>query len=135
MAIEFRDNGTISVDIDGNTYTLRRPTMGQLWEFFDLRDELSDQATAKLREMTERLASLEDGSEEFNEVMATAKDRRFGFRYLSEPWLRKAFEELGSKPLPENLDDAPSELADPGLPNEILMFWREVPLAPSRRAT
>jgi len=131
--MDFHDNGTISVDIDGQTYTLRRPNMGQMWEFFDLREELSNQAQKTIKDYAEELAEIDEESDRGKEIQEALSDRRFTFRFMSEPWLRKAFEDLGSKPLPENLDAAPSELADPSLPNQILMFWREVPLAHSRR--
>lgn len=133
--MEFKDNGTIAVDIDGQTYTLKRPKMGQLWEFFDLREELSNDAQSKIKAYAEELAEIDEDSDRGREIQDLLADRRFAFRFMSEPWLRKAFEELGSKPLPENLDGAPSEFADPSLPSQILMFWREVPLAHSRRRT
>ena len=133
--MNFNENGTISVDIDGQTYTLKRPTLGQLWSFFDLIAELTEAAQQLIKDKAEELAQVEEDSEEARQLAADMGGRRFAFRYLSEPWLRRAFEELGSKPLPENLDNAPSEFADPGLPNEILLFWRDVPLAHSRRRT
>lgn len=133
--MEFKDNGTIAVDIDGQTYTLKRPKMGQLWEFFDLREALSNDAQSKIKAYAEELAEIDEDSDRGREIQDLLADRRFAFRFMSEPWLRKAFEELGSKPLPENLDGAPSEFADPSLPSQILMFWREVPLAHSRRRT
>lgn len=131
--MEFHDNGTLSVDIDGQTYTLRRPTMGQMWEFFDLREELSREAQKTIKDYADELAQIDEDSDRGLEIQDQLKDRRFTFRFFIEPWLRKAFEDFGSKPLPENLYGAPSELADPTLPNQILMFWREVPLAHSRR--
>lgn len=133
--MQFNENGTISVDIGGETYTLKRPTMGQLWDFFDLRQELSDEAQSHMKKLAEELAEVDDDSDRARQIASEMGDRRFAFRMMSEPWLRTAFDELGSKPLPENLDDAPSELADPRLPSEILLFWRETPLAPSRRRT
>lgn len=133
--MEFNDNGTVSVDIGGQTYSLKRPTMKQLWEFFDLREELSERAQGHIRELSAQLAEADDDSPEAEGLVEELRDRQFAFRFMSEPWLREAFEELGSKPLPENLDDAPSELADPSLPTQILLHWREVPLAHSRRRT
>ena len=133
MAIEFRDNGTVSVDIGGETYTLRRPKMGELWEFYDYRDELSESAQAQIQEMARQAAELDEESEEFRDLIRQIKDRRLSWRLMSEPWLRRAFEELGSKPLPENLDDAPPELTSLKLASQILEFWRDVPLARSPR--
>jgi hypothetical protein len=131
----FNENGTISIQIGSDTYTLRRPTMGEMWDFFDLRQSLTDKAQAKIESLAKELATEGEDSDRALEIAEELKDRRFAFRFMSEPWLREAFEKLGSKPLPENLDDAPSELADPSLPSEILLFWRSVPLAPSRRRT
>jgi hypothetical protein len=127
--VEFRDNGTITVEIGGTTYTLRRPTMGQLWHFFDLRDDLAKDAQAKIKTLADELAEVGEDSKKGKTLVASLSDRRFVFRFMAEPWLREAFETLGSKPLPENLDDAPAELADPSLPQQILLFWRSVPLA------
>lgn len=130
--MKFNENGTISVEIDNRTYTLKRPTLGQLWEFIEYRDTLSEEARAVISETAQKMAELEDESDEFRELAGSLQDRTFVFRQTSEPWLRRAFEELGSKPLPENLDFAPAEIADPQLPNEIIRFWRQVPLASGR---
>lgn len=133
MAIEFRDNGTVSVDIGGETYTLRRPKMGELWDFYDYREELSQSAQDQIKEMAQKLAELDEASDEFAEITRRMKDRRLAWHLIAEPWLRRAFEDLGSKPLPENLDDAPPELASLKLASQILEFWRDVPLARSPR--
>lgn len=129
--MDFHDNGTISVDIDGQTYTLKRPNIGQLFDFYDYRTQLATDAQEKLESLAAQMSELKEDDPQFDELMSQAKDRRFTFRYMVEPFLRRAFEELGSKPLPENLDQAPAEMTDPRLPNLILEFWRDTPLAHS----
>lgn len=132
--MEFHDNGTISVDIEGSTYTLKRPNIGQLFDFYDYRVRLAEQAQDQLQGWVAELSELDENTDEFQTLWEKTRDRRFTFRFMVEPFLRKAFEEFGSKPLPENLDNAPSELTDPRLPNLILEFWRDTPLARSRPA-
>lgn len=129
--MNFNDNGTISLTISGKTYTLRRPTVAQLAEFDELQAQLRRDALDQIKEWSE---ALEDADEEQAEaIRAKLAERHFGLRTINEPWLRKAFETLGSDSLPDNLEDGPSELVAGELLPEIIRFWQTVPLAHSRR--
>lgn len=133
--MRFNDNGTISLTIGADTFTLGRVTMAQLWHFHDRRNELAEDAKAKLEELAKKLVDAGEGTKAYEKLSGQMKDRRFAFLYMIEPWLREAFETVGSKPLPENLDDAPAEISDPGIVAEILFHWQTVPLAHSPRRT
>lgn len=130
--MNFNENGTIAITISGKTYTLKRPTIAQLSEFEDLYQTVKDDALAKLTEWNERLAEDPD-SDEAERIRTEMSNRRFGLEAINEPWLRKAFETLGTSPLPDSLEEGPSELVSGDLLPEILRFWRSVPLARSSR--
>lgn len=123
--IKFNDNGTISVGIGTDTYSLKRPNLDQLFGFHDRISEL----TAQVSEQVQEAAKSDDTA---NELVGEMQSRRWFFENLIEPWLREVFSELGNKPLPEDLGDAPAEFAAPGLPQEILKFWLDSPLARSK---
>lgn len=132
--LRFNDNGTVSLSIDDETYTLKRPTVKQLWEFWDLRDEITERAKEQLQTWIEDLSNIDENSEEYKKIMEEVKHRgRHSYEHLTYPFIREAFKELGSKPLPKKLDNAPAELADLTLPTQILEFWQSVPLAHSGR--
>lgn len=132
--LKFNDNGTISLSIEAETYTLKRPTVGQLMDFWDLVDSITAEAQATLKDWMEKLKELPEDSEEYQQLIDEINHRgRHSYEHLTWPWLRQAFNELGSAPLPEDLSRGPSELIDPSLPSQILSFWRTVPLAHSGR--
>lgn len=128
--MNFNENGTIAIEIAGKTYTLKRPTVAQLSEFEDLYDTLRGDALTQIQEWGERLDADDEDSEAIRKEMA---DKNFGLRAINEPWLRKAYETLGSSSLPDSLNDGPSELVSGDLLPEIIRFWRSVPLARSSR--
>lgn len=127
--IEFRDNGTVTIPVGGQTITIRRPSAGKLFEMWDLIDEIVDQAQADL---TQLLAEA-DNADEAEFLKKLRKERRRAYEYTTVPWLKKVCEELGSAPLPDDLSEAPSGLTDPLLAQKIIGHWRTVPLAHSGR--
>lgn len=131
MQIDFNENGTISIPIAGKTYTLKRPTVAQLAEFDDLQQQLRSDALDQIREWGEALENADD--DETEEIRQQMGDRFYGLRAINEPWLRKAFEALGSDSLPDSLMEGPSELVSADLLPEIIRFWQRVPLARSPR--
>lgn len=130
--LRFNDNGTISLTIGADTFTLRRPTIGRLFHYRERISEISDEARTRLEVIIAELSELDDDDERAVEIRDEMGNHRRGFEWLVVPWLREVFDELGSAPLPENLDDAPAELTDMKLPTQIINFWRTVPLAHSR---
>lgn len=137
--ISFNDNGTISIPIKGETYSLRRPTVKELYHFWDRIDEIAEDATSELQSMIKdisgQLAEIDDeNSPEARELIASIKKRRReAHEYTIVPWLREVYDKLGSASLPEDLSDAPSEITDQTLAHQIISFWRSVPLASSGR--
>lgn len=130
--MNFNENGTISIEIAGKTYTLKRPTIAQLSEFEDLYQDLRNDALNQLQEWSKRLEEDPD-SDEAETIRGEMSNKRFGLEAINEPWLRKAYESLGSQSLPESLQEGPSELVSGDLLPEIIRFWRSVPLARSSR--
>ena len=130
--IRFNDNGTISIPVGGETYTLRRPNTKQLMYYWDRLDDVADKAKETFQGWLTELSELEEDSEEFDELQKRIRrSPRTSYEHTVFPWLREVFEELGSKPLPQDLTDAPSEITSIGLPLQIVDFWRTVPLAHS----
>jgi hypothetical protein len=139
LTIKFNDNGTISIPIKDETYSLSRPTVKDLYHFWDRIDEIAEDATEELQSaiqsIAEQLAEIEDEtSTEAKELIRTIKlRRREAHEYTVIPWLREVYDKLGSASLPEDLSEAPSEITDQTLPLQIISFWRSVPLASSGR--
>jgi len=137
QGIKFNDNGTISFPIGEKTYTLKRPTTGQFFDFWDLVDNLEVESRKQMIQLRDTLSQLKDADEdEMAEVVKELRHaRRHAYEYTTIPWLRDVFAEVGSDKLPDDLSEAPSEITDPGLISQILEFWRTVPLAhsPQRR--
>lgn len=131
--INFNTNGTISFPINGETFTLRRPTSKQLFDLWDLVDEIADDAREYINGLVTQLAELkDDDSDEATELLKKIqKERRHVHELTTIPWLKEAFKQVGSAPFPEDLTNAPSEIVDPSLPQQVLDFWRRVPLAQS----
>jgi len=138
--ITFDPLGTVRVEFDDETYTLTRPKMGQ-WRYFSRRwSEAIKEAGSQLTELLTKL----DAARALLEKSDNAKNRKavadlsgeitgFNVQPLYEwniPWIREVFEQLGDKPLPEDVDVWPAWLAsDPALPNRIIGHWQAHPKA------
>lgn len=96
--------------------TLARPKMRDLRALRELLDDLSRESQSITR------AQLSGDDEAVGE--AEAKTVR-----TIVDWQRKAFELLGDKPLPEDEDELPVWIENPGLPAQMIQHWRQVPLA------
>lgn len=128
--MEFRDNGEVSFQIAGRTFTLGNPTIGQINEYEELHNHLRQAALDQLQEWTTALEGADDYEAET--IRAQMSDRNWGLSAINEPWLRKAFDALGSESLPDDLSNAPGDLVSSSLIPGIIRHWRSDPLARSR---
>lgn len=127
--ITFQPDGRVSIVINDETYTLRRPKFGHVRLFRERMTTLADEAIARLADLAKQLAAADEDSEEFHALEDQMRElSRFSFQFTVIPWLREVFEELGDKPLPKKLDDAPAFFANSGLPMQIWQHWLNVPL-------
>jgi len=131
--LRFNDNGTLSISINDETYTLKRPTTSQLFDFWDMADDLRISAQEELISMRDKLTDLKADEASEKLVEDLRKRRRHAYEFTTIPFLREAFTQFGNKELPKDLTDAPAEIMDPSLVTQLLDFWRTVPLAHSAR--
>lgn len=112
--IEIKASGEIRLRIEGESYLLRRPKVGEL---------------RRLEEIVDRLAE----DERAERVAAKAEERTarsFAPEILA--WWQDVVETLESKDrtLPDDHDELPAWLANPQLLGDLRVCWREVPWAP-----
>lgn len=132
--IRFNPNGTVTIPIEGKDYELGRPKFRHLRHFRERISQISDAAQVTVLSLAEEAAKHEEGSAEQEELLEQVRYiSRHGYEITVWPWLREVYEELGNAPLPESLDEAPSEIADMSLAMKILDHWRTVPLAPGAK--
>ena len=106
--VDAKPNGTVEFVLAGDTYTLRRPTVGQLRTF---EEALNDVA-----------ANTKDQSE------ADQSAALFG-------WWRQVFLAIGSAPLDLDDDDLPPWMPTAALIVEVRHHWRSVPWGPGGQPT
>ena len=127
--IIFEPDGRVSLTIGDDTYTLSRPKFKHVRKFRERITDLSNEAIDKITDLSKQMAGLDEDSEEWRALEEQFREMRlFTFEYTVLPWLREVFKELGDKPLPKNLGDAPAFLANQGLPMQIWNHWLNVPL-------
>ena len=128
--ITYKPDGTITVEYDGVTVKLKRPTFG-VYRYFS--EALSDMST-HVQEVARRLAAIrarmesasDDDLERLSKELAAENIRMFD---LTQPILADMFTQLSDKELPE-VDEWPSWLAaDSTIPTQFLSHWRTVPKA------
>lgn len=127
--ITFDPTGTVTVTFDDQTYKLGRPKMGQ-WRWFQRRlSEMADQTRERLAELTAEVEGA--GDEARPELEEKLREyARTPFYESTIEWVREAFSQLGSQPLPADVDDWPAWLAaDTSLPTQIITHWKTVPKA------
>jgi len=106
--IEFAENGTITVTIDGRAFRLRRPTVGEQLRWSEALVEIGrwqrdNTADGLLPDVSMQMAS----------------------------WMRDVIAALADDPtgLPEQPEDMPAWVANPMLGAEMRVAWRSLPLA------
>lgn len=142
--IVFDPLGTVTVEFDGETYTLSRPKMGQ-WRYFKrLEDERSKGYREKANFYREEAVRIDDARKTAKTAKAKADIDAESAALIEAhtewsltptwedtiPWIAEVFAQLGDKPLPEDVDDWPAWLAaDSLLPTTILAHWQSRPKA------
>lgn len=144
----FRDDGTVTVKIDGERHRLRCPNMGELRRLREEQDameaEIRDRYLVfldEIRPLREEIAELGSDPENRDGVRALREkaktiDRDVGreIEGLRAGWMREAFRVLADKPLTDDDDRLqPWMLTDQG-PADLLSHWRMRPVGPSVRA-
>lgn len=121
--------GTVTVQFDGNTYKLRRPTFGQFRYFNRAYHGIVDELQAKLMEARELLEGepTEESAERGREMIRELGEHPL--HELTAPVLAEMFAQVGDA-LPDDSDEWPAWLVtDPSLMRQILDHWRTVPKA------
>lgn len=132
--------GTVVVEFDGETYRLTRPKMKHVSYFTRRVAEISDGARTELADIAKRLEEATDKADKKPtkaNLDAQAKVAEEMADFLALPFyrrshvvLREMFEQLGDRPLPEDLDEWPAWLGgDLELPGAITNHWRKAPKA------
>ena len=158
--IDFRDDGTITVRFDGQTWTVGRPKFSHWRKYSRAFTESAERAIAPLRVALDVMnradtavkaarengdkeaeaaaeAALAEAVEAFNEI-----NREDLMIEENARLLRDIFNELADRPLPDDLDDwapwlilPPARDSDgtpgPAVPARIVGHWRNVPKASS----
>lgn len=106
--VEFTNAGLLIVQIDEETFTLRRPKIGVL--------RALDEAWTAIGDLQREKAEAEE-------------PEPFDFAPMFIAWYRQMFVALADKPLPENDDDLPSWFVGAEAGNEIRPKWKSVPWA------
>lgn len=123
------DNGTVTANIDGTAYKLRRPKAGEYFDFLELLDELSDETRSEGQSILD--TRREQGENVDPETVATLRKReRQLTRDMNENrmrWLRRVFDTLCSTSLPET-DDLPVWMMQEETITELVKQWRTVPI-------
>jgi len=151
--ITFDRLGTISIDNDGKTVTVRRPKMGQ-WRYFRrVYDDAIRERSARAQELQKQVSDLiadtpkphDDTnpayvavveSDEFKALTAEIQEESRRLREnplydLTVPWLVEVFKQLADADMSDP-DEWPAFLADPSLPAKFLNHWQTVPKASGR---
>lgn len=132
--------GTVVVEFDGETYRLTRPKMKHVSHFTRRVAEISDQARSELADIAKRLEKATDKADKSPtkaNLEAQAKVAEEMAEFLALPFyrrshvvLREMFQQLGDRPLPDDLDEWPAWLGgDLELPGAITNHWRKAPKA------
>lgn len=106
--VDAKPNGIVEFVLSGETYTLRRPTVGQLRSFEESLTEVADRT--KEADPDKQTAALFD-------------------------WWRSVFLAVGSKPLTLDDDDLPPWMPTAALIVELRQHWRSVPWGPGGQPT
>ena len=140
--IDFRDDGTITVTFDGDTWTLRRPKFGHWRKYSRAFTESAHAAIAPLRGALATIKEAEAAGDDDALTEAMAAFNAINSEDLmvaeNERLLRDIFAELADRPLPDDVNDwapwlilppARDEDGTPGpaVPARILAHWRNVP--------
>lgn len=113
--VEFTDAGLLKVLIDDQTYTLRRPKIGELRALDEAWTAIGDAQTERQR----MLAGLDDTARK------EVPPHDFAPDFIA--WYRQAFDLLSDTPLPESDDDLPGWFVGAEAGNEIRPKWKSVP--------
>lgn len=113
--VEFTDAGLLKVQVDEQTFTLRRPKIGELRAFDEAWTAIGNAQTAR----QEMLAGLDP------EARKDTPPHDFADEFIA--WYRQVFEVLSDTPLPEADDDLPGWFVGAEAGNEMRPKWKSVP--------
>lgn len=116
----FLDSGRVRFVMLGRTWTLRRPTLGEVKA---LRRRLSETAENNTADFVSRAEA--DNPYTAVELFDRDQEQMIG-------WLSAAFTTLGDKRLPtkaKEVDDLPPWFTSPQIPAKMIAHWQTVPLA------
>lgn len=125
--IDYRDDGRIAVDFDGNPITLRIPKIREYEELLKYAEELDDELDA-FTDIRERLRDTEQIK---SVTPAEIADFTHTRRMIAAKFARKAVTLLGDRKPPEELEDYPAFLMDFSLPARFQNHWQTAPLGSS----
>lgn len=133
--IDYRPDGTIRIEFDGDTWLLARPKLKTYRLFSERLQEMRraiQQVSEQITLLRTRLAG-EDGDPET--LRAEIDQLNAPIWEYSIPIIQDMVAQVASKPLPDP-DEWPSWLAtNLTIPSDVLNHWREVPKVPGGAGT
>lgn len=120
--MRFNDDGTINLA----GQTLRRPTIGELWDFADAALDASAAFNERKADLHSRLP--EEGDVPDGLAEEVKQFTRYGLLEALETWYRELFVTLGQSD-PGEVREWTSELLDVTIPAQIINDWKHAPKA------
>jgi len=135
--VDLRPNGIITLPLTSSlTITLRRPNLGEFRDMREQFDELADATNDALSEIAIRVDEAAEMTRE--QQLEKRQETRVWRRQVTSElegkrldWLRMVCERLGDKRLPDDVNELPAWITDPGLAASMTRHWVNHPGPPS----
>lgn len=129
--LELLTSGRIRAVIDGKTYTLRRPNIGQMRAFRESFTDIFDEAAQMLRtKHPQMVLKDEPDADEERKILVGKEWRQANIEFTDHvvAWVKSAFDELAEPSTKEmSGDDFPAWAGEQDTINAIYKHWRERP--------
>lgn len=128
-------DGTVTIVVDGDVWTMRRPKVGEygklrerLWALQDEKTVITDRHRMAAAEHAKELAKGDaDPIEQVLAPRRAAREMAIELEELNNQWIREAFDLLADSPAPEATDIWPTWMRESGFISRLVEHWRSVP--------
>ena len=133
--IDYRPDGTIRIEFDGDSWLLARPKLKTYRLFSERLQEMRRAITEVNDRLTDLRTQLEDDTADTVAIEEQIEVLNGPIWEYSLPIIADLVAQVSDRPLPDP-DEWPAWLATSiSIPSSVLDWWRQVPLAPGAAGT
>lgn len=121
--IDYKDDGTIAVTIDGASYTLRKANLPEMIALWQKLDDLFRSARVDQNSIRAEVAATADDGDLPGSPGRTVIAIQVGQWEQTARWFEEAFAMLSSTPLPDG--PRPAWFASQSLPRAFVTHWHD----------